>query len=96
MEFFKRATRIDFLGQRKAAAVVSSLLLAASVIALVARGLNFGIDFTGGTLVEVGYQQPVEIESVREALRQSDFDDAVVQHFGTARDVLVRLPTTAG
>ena len=92
MEFFKRKTRIDFLSLRKLALVVSTLLLLAGTASLVVRGLNFGIDFSGGTLVEVGYQQAVEIESVRGALQQGDFSDAVVQHFGTARDVLVRLP----
>jgi len=92
MEIFKRQTRIDFLGRRRLAVTVSSLLLAAGIASLIARGLNFGIDFTGGTLVEVGYGEVVKIESVRGALQQGGFADAVVQHFGTARDVLVRLP----
>jgi preprotein translocase subunit SecF len=55
------------------------------------RGLNFGIDFTGGTLVEVGYPQAVELPVVREALSKDGFGDAVIQHFGTSKDVLVRL-----
>lgn len=93
MEIFKRRTRIDFLGKRRIALVVSICLLVGSVASLVVRGLNFGIDFSGGTLVEVGYQQPVAIESVRGALQQGGFADAVVQHFGTAQDVLVRLPS---
>jgi len=92
MEIFKRATRIDFLGRRKLALAVSTLLLVAGLSSLLGRGLNFGIDFSGGTLVEVGYGESVEIESVRGALREGGFSDAVVQHFGTARDVLVRLP----
>ncbi|MDD9821909.1 MAG: protein translocase subunit SecF [Gammaproteobacteria bacterium] len=92
MEIFKRATRIDFLGRRKLALAVSTLLLVAGIASLLGRGLNFGIDFSGGTLVEVGYEESVEIESVRGALREGGFSDAVVQHFGTARDVLVRLP----
>ncbi|MDD9855247.1 MAG: protein translocase subunit SecF, partial [Gammaproteobacteria bacterium] len=92
MEIFKRATRIDFLGRRKLALTVSTLLLVAGLSSLLGRGLNFGIDFSGGTLVEVGYGESVEIESVRGALREGGFSDAVVQHFGTARDVLVRLP----
>ena len=57
------------------------------------RGLNLGIDFTGGTLVEIGYSQPVELQPIREALLQNQFDDAIVQHFGTARDVMIRLPS---
>ncbi len=95
MEFFKQKTRFDFLSQRKLALAVSVFLLALSISSLTFRGLNFGIDFSGGTLVEVGYQQSVDIEAVRTALRDGDFDDAVVQHFGTARDVLVRLPIIA-
>ena len=95
MEFFKQKTRIEFLSKRKLALVVSVTLLLISIASLMMRGLNFGIDFSGGTLVEVGYQQPVEIESVRSALRQGGLRDAVVQHFGTAKDVLVRLPSAA-
>lgn len=92
MEFLKQTTRIEFIGRRKLALVVSSILLTLSIGSLVLRGLNFGIDFSGGTLVEVGYERPVAIESVRSALQQGGLEDAVVQHFGTARDVLVRLP----
>ena len=95
MEFFKQKTRIEFLSKRKLALVVSVTLLLISIASLMMRGLNFGIDFSGGTLVEVGYQQSVEIESVRSALRQGGLEDAVVQHFGTAKDVLVRLPAAA-
>lgn len=92
MEFFKRKTSIEFLGHRRLALLISCLLLAISIASLVMRGLNFGIDFTGGTLVEVGYRQSVEIEAVRTALQQGEFEGAVVQHFGTAKDVMVRLP----
>ncbi len=74
--------------------ILSVGLILVSVVSLVARGLNPGIDFTGGTLVEVGYQQPVEVESVRVTLVESGFDDAIVQNFGTTRDVMVRLPAT--
>ncbi len=95
MEILKKQTRIDFLGRRKLALILSVSLLLISVISLATRGLNPGIDFTGGTLVEVGYQSPVEVESVRVTLVESGFDDAIVQNFGTTRDVLVRLPTTS-
>ncbi len=74
--------------------ILSASLLLASVFSLGAKGLNPGIDFTGGTLVEVGYQHPVEVESIRVTLVESGFDDAIVQNFGTIRDVLVRLPAT--
>ena len=88
-------TRIDFLGRRRIAMVISVVVIAICVGSLVTRGLNFGIDFTGGTLVEVGYQEAVEVESVREDLSAGGFADAIVQHFGTSRDVLIRLPVAA-
>lgn len=88
-------TSIDFLGKRRLALVISLVVIAVSIGALLTRGLNFGIDFTGGTLVEAGYEQAVEIEKVRTALSEGGFEDAVVQYFGTSRDVLIRLPVTA-
>ncbi|MGD8429590.1 MAG: protein translocase subunit SecF, partial [Ectothiorhodospiraceae bacterium] len=91
MDLFKRETHIDFLGRRKLAFLLSGLLMLASVIGLGVRGLNLGLDFTGGTLVEVGYPQPVKLDNVRSALADADFSDAVVQHFGTSKDVLIRL-----
>ena len=90
-----RNTNIDFLGRRRMAMVVSVIVLVVSIGAIAVRGLNFGIDFTGGTLVEVGYSGAVEIQGVRSALDEGGFGDAVVQHFGTSRDVLIRLPVTA-
>ena len=94
MEFLKKQTKIDFLGARKIALIVSMILVVASMASFIMRGLNLGIDFTGGTLVEVGYQQPVEVESVRITLAENGFEDAVVQHFGTFQDVMVRLPSS--
>lgn len=90
-DLFSRLPRIDFLGRRRAAAFVSAGLLAVSALSLAIRGLEFGIDFTGGTLIEVGYPGPAELEPIRGALGGAGFEEASVQHFGTARDVLVRL-----
>ncbi len=90
-----RNTSIDFLGRRRSAMFVSVIVLVVSIGSIAVRGLNFGIDFTGGTLVEVGYSDAVEIQGVRTALSEGGFADAVVQHFGTSRDVLIRLPVTA-
>ena len=74
---------------------LSAGLLAVSLLSLAVRGLDFGIDFTGGTLIEVGYPAPVELQPIREALRGAGFEEAAVQHFGTVRDVLVRLAPRA-
>ncbi len=83
---------IDFMGVRRIAYAISILLVVVSVIAIMMRGLNFGVDFTGGTLVEVGYPQAAELAEVRGALRAAGYDDAVVQSFGTPRDILIRFP----
>ena len=91
MEFFKRQTSINFLGVRKAALGLSLFLIVGSIFFLADRGLNFGIDFTGGVLIEVGYSNDVRLESVRDILSSEGYDGAIVQHFGTLRDVLIRL-----
>jgi preprotein translocase subunit SecF len=93
---FRIQTTIDFMGRRKVALVVSAVLMLASVVLLVARGLDFGIDFTGGTLIEVGYAEPVELDIVRTALREGGFERAEAIHFGTSRDVLVRIAPREG
>ena len=91
MELIRQGLDLDFMSRRRFAVVFSAVMLAVSVLSLAVRGLEFGIDFTGGTLVEVGYPAPVELEPVRATLDRAGFEGAVVQHFGTARDVLVRL-----
>lgn len=82
---------IDFLGKRKLALVFSSLLIIASIASLAVNGLKLGIDFTGGTLVEVGYKQAADLGILRTALDEAGFADATVQNFGTAKDVLIRI-----
>lgn len=95
MQLIKHSLNIDFLGKRKLALIISAVLITVSLASLMTRGLNLGIDFTGGTLVEIGYSQPVELQPIRDALAQNQFNDAIVQHFGTARDVMIRLPSQA-
>jgi len=92
MEFFSHKTRIRFLEKRRYWYVVSVLVIVGSIVAVVARGLNFGIDFTGGVVVEAHFPQAPELERLRAALNDGGLGDAYVQSFGTAQDVLVRLP----
>ncbi len=91
MEILKKQTHIDFMGQRKLAIVFSGLLLLVSLVSVGVRGLNYGIDFTGGTLIEVGYPESANLVQVRSDLAVAGFPEAVVQYFGTTHDVLVRL-----
>jgi preprotein translocase subunit SecF len=91
MDFFKHRTTIDFLGQRKLAVGLSLVLILASIVSFAVRGVNLGLDFTGGTVIEVAYAQPVGLDGVRQTLAQAGYPEAVVQHFGTARDVMVRI-----
>ena len=92
MRILIRQTRFDFMGARRVAMFVSAVLLSTSLLSIGLRGLNFGIDFTGGTLVEVAYPRSADLGALRAVLAGAGFDDAMVQHFGTTRDVLVRLP----
>lgn len=96
MQIFKENLAIDFMGKRHYAILLSSLALLVSIGSLVFNGLNFGIDFTGGTLIEVSYPQPVDLGDVRAALAEGGFDQAQTQHFGTSRDVLVRIAPREG
>jgi preprotein translocase subunit SecF len=96
MKILKNTQAIDFMGKRSHAALLSALMLAVSIGALAVNGLNFGIDFTGGTLIEVGYPQGVDLEDVRSALATGDFGQAQAQHFGSSRDVLVRIAPQEG
>ena len=91
MELLKKQTNIDFMGQRKLALIFSGVLLLVSLASVGVRGLNYGIDFTGGTLIEVGYPQSADLGQVRIDLAAAGFPEATVQYFGTTRDVLVRL-----
>lgn len=96
MEFFKRTTHIDFMGKRGLMAAILALLIAVSIGSMVVRGLRLGLDFTGGTLIEAGYSAAADLGTVRKALAEGGFPDAVVQNFGSARDVLVRLAPREG
>ncbi|ORU92840.1 MAG: preprotein translocase subunit SecF [Cycloclasticus sp. symbiont of Bathymodiolus heckerae] len=83
--------KIDFLSKRKIAFVFSILLLIVSIGSLATKGLKKGIDFTGGTLVELSFSETVQLKSLRDLLNEAGFKGAVVQHFGSSKEVLIRL-----
>lgn len=91
MEFFKKQTRIDFMGLRKLAATISTILFLTSVITLLINGLNWGLDFTGGIQIELAYTKSASLPAIREKLSTSEFHDAVVQAYGSSQSVLVKM-----
>lgn len=96
MQFLHGKSNIDFMNLRKPALALSLGLILLSIGSLAMNGLNLGIDFTGGYLIEAGYKSDVELGTLRDALDKNNFNDAQVQHFGTAKDVLVRIPQREG
>jgi len=86
-----KTTNINFIGNRNIAMIFSGILMLLSIISLSTRGLQMGIDFTGGTLIEIGYQKAADLTVLRSTLDTQGFNDATVQNFGTAKDVLIRL-----
>ncbi len=94
MRLIKEKTSIDFLSitRRRFAMTVSAIAIVASLVSLGVRGLDFGIDFTGGVLLEIGYPEAADLNKIRTLLAEAGFDDVQVQEFGVATDVMLRLP----
>jgi preprotein translocase subunit SecF len=92
MEIFRVKKDIPFMSYRRLSAVISILTFVLAVSFLGLKGLNLGVDFTGGTIMEVKYAEQANIQSIRNTLAEINLQDAQVQNFGTAKDVLIRLP----
>jgi preprotein translocase subunit SecF len=95
MELFRFNRDIPFMSWRKTGAVISIATFILSVFFIATKGLNLGVDFTGGTVLEVGYSQAADLQKIRSVLADLEMPDASVQNFGTSRDVLIRLPIRA-
>jgi preprotein translocase subunit SecF len=96
MQFLKKPSNFKFMSKRMQASVVSVVLVIVAIVALSTRGLNFGLDFSGGTLIELGYSHAVDLNKVRSDLDTAGFENAVVQNFGTSQDIIVRLAPQEG
>ena len=92
MQIFNKELKINFLGWRKLTAVLSALVVIVSIGSLVTQSLNYGLEFTGGTEIELEYPDSVSVENLRSELQQKGFGDAIVQYFGTAKNILIKIP----
>jgi len=96
MEFFRIKRDIPFMRHALVFNVISLVTFLAAVLSLATKGLHFGVDFTGGTVMEVAYEQPADLVKVRDVVAKLGLTDVAVQNFGSARDVLIRLPLKEG
>ncbi|MDP4535468.1 protein translocase subunit SecF [Alkalimonas collagenimarina] len=88
---FNFQTTINFMKLKIPALILSSILIVASLGLITTKGLNWGLDFTGGTVIEVGYQRDADLSAIRSVLADEGFPDAVVQYFGSSQEVLIRI-----
>ena len=93
MQILQLKDTVAFMRFRKVAVVFSMILMVASIASLATNKLNFGLDFTGGTLIEVGFEKAADLTKIRAVMDANGFDDAVVQLYGSSRDVVIRLAT---
>jgi preprotein translocase subunit SecF len=96
MQLFDRVPSINYMGPRRFAVAISVVVIFVSIASLATRGLELGLDFTGGVLIEVGYDEAPDLENIRSLLNAEGLEGAVVQNFGTATEVLIRLPPLEG
>ena len=95
-QLLKLNDTVNFMKLRVPAMIFSTLLIIGSIVSLGVNQLNWGLDFTGGTLIEVGYEQTADLESIRAQMLEAGYTDAVVQNFGSSQDVLIRLAPREG
>ena len=81
----------NFMKRAQAASILSAALILIALISIFSRGLNFGVDFTGGVVVEAGFSEEIDLQLIRNLLTDEEFSNALVQNFGSATDVLIRL-----
>ncbi|GHG03426.1 protein translocase subunit SecF [Thalassotalea marina] len=93
MQLLKLKETVDFMRLRKVAMIFSILMMLAAIASLSINKLNFGLDFTGGTLIEVGFEEAASLDAIREIMDNNGFEGAVVQHYGSSKDVVIRLAT---
>ena len=91
MQILQLKETVNFMSYRKIALIFSALLMLASIISLATNKLNFGLDFTGGTLIEVGFQEAADLGKLRQVMSSNGYEDAKVQFYGSSRDVVIRL-----
>ena len=91
MELFNPNSKIDFMGARRWAALLSALIFIVSIGGLLINGLHWGLDFTGGTQIEISYQKAADLNQIRESLAKAGFSDPQVVSYGTSRDVLISI-----
>ena len=96
MQLLKLSETVNFMRLRIPAMVLSTVLILGSIVSLGVNSLNWGLDFTGGTLIEVGYEDAANLEAIRVQLNGADFEDAIVQNFGSSQDVLIRIAPRDG
>ena len=95
MEFFNPNSKIDFMGSRKWTAILSILIFVVSIGALGVNGLKWGLDFTGGTQIQISYSQAADLHAIRDSLYQAGFKEAQVISYGTSKDVLISIAPRA-
>ena len=96
MQLLKLSDTVNFMRLRIPAMVLSTVLILGSFVSLGVNSLNWGLDFTGGTLIEVGYEEAANLEGIRAQLNEANFEDAIVQNFGSSQDVLIRIAPRDG